>query len=191
MRDVFELEPQTRVLADDSYILCYPHLLAYFAERDTFDASDLVRGTHMAYGWMPTMLELYPESPNPDLHTGAQLLTSAKRNGALTNNEITSLVKLINNSLVGVSKLLHFVAPKQFAIWDSKIYAFVFEQKPYFYRVNQVDRYREYLNVLVNICRDTRFPNFHRCVNNKVGYDVSPFRAIELVMFLNAPVYRG
>lgn len=191
MADVFDLEPHTRVLQDDSYILSYPHILSYFSGKATFDAADLVRGAHMVYGWMPTVLELYPEPPNPDLAAGAALLTKAKSTGELSDQEIDSLAAIINNSLVGASKLLHFVAPDQFAIWDSKIYAFVFEKKPHNYRVNEVASYRSYLNMLARIRGDARFNAFHASVNRKVGYSVSPLRAVELVMFLNAPVFGG
>lgn len=191
MVDVFQLEPHTRVLQDDSYIQAYPHILSYFSAKATFDAADMVRGAHMVYGWMPTVLELYPKLPNPDIAAGAALLTKAKDTRALSDQEIASLAALVNNSLVGASKLLHFVAPDQFAIWDSKIYAFVFEKKPYNYRVNEVPSYRTYLGMLSRIRDDSRFSAFHDSVNRKVGYKVSPLRAIELVMFLNAPVVRG
>jgi hypothetical protein len=191
MAEVFDLEPNTRVLQDDSYILSYPHILSYFSAKSTFDAADLVRGAHMVYGWMPTVLELYPDPPNHDLAAGAALLTKAKSAGALSDQEIGSLSAIINNSLVGASKLLHFVAPDQFAIWDSKIYAFVFEKKPHNYRVNEVASYRSYLDMLGRIRVDARFKEFHDSVNRKIGYSVSPLRAVELVMFLNAPVFGG
>jgi hypothetical protein len=75
-----------------------------------------------------------------------------------------------------------------FAIWDSKIYAFIFQKRPHNYRVNEVGNYRRYQSVLSTIRRDSRFEAFHASVNTKIGYGVSPLRAIELVMFLNAPV---
>ncbi len=109
MVDVFTLEPNTRVFQDGSYVLSYPHILSYFAVKTHFDSADLVRGAHMVYGWMPTILELYPEVPNLDLEAGALLLTQAKSTGALSDDEITSLANLVNNSVAGVSKLLHFV----------------------------------------------------------------------------------
>lgn len=182
MRDVFELEPTTQILTGNSYLLSYPHLLSYFASRDIFDASDLVRGAHMVYGWMPTILNL-AKSPNPDFNIGAEILNRARRDGRLSKDAIKSLVKLINNSLVGTSKLLHFVAPNKFAIWDSKVYTFVYEERPHHHQLNQVDRYCKYLRKLKKLCRDPRFKSFHESVNRKVGYDVSPMRAIELVMF--------
>ena len=186
MKDVFDLEADTLVHQNDSYILSYPHILSYFSAKTTFNAADMVRGAHMVYGWMPTILDLYPEAPNRDLAAGAALLTEAKCTGALADQKLDLLAKLVNNSLVGASKLLHFVAPDQFAIWDSKIYAFVFEQKPNNGRVNKVANYREYLRMLSHIQSDSRFDAFHDSVNGKIGYKVSPLRAIELVMFLNA-----
>jgi hypothetical protein len=191
MTDIFDLEAHTRVLQDDSYILSYPHLLGYFAGKTTFDEADIVRGAHMVYGWMPTVLELHPEPPSRDLAAGAAILTKAKSTGILSDREIALLAALINNSLVGASKLLHFVAADHFAIWDSKIYAFVFQQKPHNYRVNDVVKYRRYLSMLSSVRRDSRFGAFHASVNRKIGYEVSPLRAIELVMFLNAPVFGG
>jgi len=191
MPDIFALEPNTTIMQDDSYILSYPHLLSYFASKQIFAIEDVVRGAHMAYGWMPTVLDIYPEMPNIDLATGADLLNKAKRTGALTDTEVEQLARLVNNSLVGASKLLHFVSPQHFPIWDSKIYAFVFQEKPHNYRVSQVSKYRKYLALLGQLQNDTHFTSFHSSVNRKVGYQVSEFRALELVMFLNAPVFGG
>lgn len=187
-RSVFDLEPHTRIDQNGSYVLSYPHIVSYFEQRDPIEAVDLVRGAHMAYGWMPTVLELYPQSPNIDLDQGAQLLTRARRDGSLTNEEMGALAALINNSLVGASKLLHFVAPEHFAIWDSRIYRFLFERTPHVYRVRSIQLYREYLESLSQLRNDPRFPEFHGSVNGKLGYPVSALRAIELIMFLNAPV---
>lgn len=188
MPDIFDLEPNTTVLQDNSYIRSYPHLLSYFAAKQSFGPEDIVRGAHMAYGWMPTVLELRHEPTSIDLPKAAELLTKAKLAGALTNDEIEQLAHLVNNSLVGASKLLHFVSPQRFAIWDSKIYTFVFQERPHNYRVSQVSKYRDYLIKLDQHQKDPRFAAFHTSVNTKVGYPVSALRALELVMFLNAPL---
>lgn len=185
MQDVFDIESHTKIPQNKSYIVSYPHILSYFTSKDTFDSADLVLGAHIAYGWMPTIVDLNIGPSNIDLKGGAELLTRAKSDGTLTDKEIESLARLVNNSLVGASKLLHFVAPTRFAIWDSKIYAFTFEQKPHHYRVNQVMKYRQYLNTLARLQHDKRFNAFHKSVNQNIGYEVSPLRALELVMFLN------
>jgi len=145
----------------------------------------------MAYGWMPTILELYPDQKSIDLPKAAKLLTEAKTNGRLTAEQLEKLASLVNNSLVGASKLLHFVAPTNFAIWDSKVYSFVHEERPHNYRVNDAQKYLAYLDLLTSLSNDARFPIFYSSVKSKLGYDVTPFRALELVMFLRAPVYGG
>lgn len=189
MRDVFEIEHTTQILADDAYLVSYPYLLEYFSSKQFFDAGDVVRGAHMVYGWMPTILELYPEQGNTGLEAAAQTVFKAKVGAVLNFQEIEGLASLINNSLVGASKLLHFVAPTHYPIWDSKVYSFVHEERPHPYRVNSVVKYQEYVELLKDLTNNPRFQKFHASVQNKLGYKVSPVRALELVMFLNAPVY--
>ena len=189
MQDVFDLEPATNILADDSYILSYPHLLSYFATKKSLGAEDVVRGAHMVYGWMPTILELYSGPTKLDLVEAADLLTEARSAGTLTDAELGKIAGLVNNSLVGASKLLHFIAPNNFAIWDSNVYAFVFNERPHNYRVKQVAKYRKYLGILRELQADQRFSQFHKSMNSKIGYTVSPLRALELVMYLNAPEF--
>jgi len=150
-----------------------------------------VCGAHMIYGWMPTILELYFEPTKLDLGGATDLLTKARSTGTLTDDELKKLSVLVNNSLVGTSKLLHFIAPSSFAIWDSKVYTFVFNERPHHYRVNQVAKYRIYLDILRELQVDYRFMQFHMSMNSKIGYTVSALRAIELVMYLNAPVIKG
>ncbi len=189
MRDVFALEQTTEILRDDSYIAAYPHLVDFFASKASFGPGDVVCGAHMVYGWMPTVLELYPDPNGIDLVAAATLLTTAKSAGKLDRSEIESLAALVNSSLVGASKLLHFIAPAHFAIWDSRVYSFVHEERPHNYRVNTVAKYFDYLERLKALKHSLAFKPFHASVETKLGYHVSPFRALELIMFLNAPVY--
>lgn len=186
MKDVFELEPNTEIPRDNSYIVSYPHILDHFQSITEFSKRDFVCSAHIIYGWMPTILTLNLGNSPINLQRGAELLTQAKRTGQLADNDIEQLARLVNNSLVGVSKLLHFTTPNGFAIWDSKIYSFVFEETPHNYRVNQLVKYREYMSRLDEIKRRQGFQAFHESVKSKVGYEVGSLRAIELVMFLNS-----
>jgi hypothetical protein len=183
MRDVFRLERGT-LIPRDSYLLSYQHILSYFTNIREISASDLVRGAHMAYGWMPTQLDLISRIPGVNFDEGGRLLTAAKAR-MLTVAEIADLKSLVNNSVIGVSKLLHFVAPNRYAIWDSKVYSFVYEQPPNPGLANNIDRYCTYLCVLEYLREDRRFEGFHMSVQRKVGYEISDLRAIELVMFRN------
>jgi hypothetical protein len=191
MRDVFDLERTTEILRDDPYVAAYPHLVDFFATKPAFEPGDVVCGAHMVYGWMPTVLELYPDPNGTDLIASAALLERARKDGKLGEGEVAHLVALVNNSLVGVSKLLHFVAPTSFAIWDSRVYSFVHEERPHNYRVNNVAKYFDYLERLRSLKDSLAFNPFHKSVKTKLGYEVSPLRALELIMFLNAPVYMG
>jgi len=186
MKNVFELEPTTNISRDDSYIVSYPHILAHFQSFNDFSQKDFVCGVHIVYGWMPTILDLNPSKLPVNFQHGAEILNEAKKNGQLSDCHLEVLAQLVNNSLVGASKLLHFVAPNSFAIWDSKIYKFVFNQAAHNYRVNQIGKYREYLSELERIRKHSSFSAFHNSVNAKVGYEVSALRAIELVMFINS-----
>lgn len=189
MRDIFNLEPTTAILRDDPYIASYPHLLDYFGSKARIAVCDVVCGAHMVYGWMPTVLELYPDVERCDLAAAADLLTKAKAGVPLAGKEIEALAALVNNSLVGTSKLLHFVAPTRYAIWDSKVFSFIHEKRSHNYRVNNVAAYQSYLSLLRDLAKRPEFPAFHVSVNRKIGYQVSPMRALEVVMFLNAPTY--
>lgn len=181
MTNVFDIEPAFKVDTANSYLAAYRHMRSFFEDKEVFSESDFVCGAHMVYGWMPTILELHTQQVT--LAEAAALLTLAKRERHLSDADIQRVAGVVNNSLVGASKLLHFVDPERFAIWDSRIYAFVHQTTAHFYRMKSVSAYREYLSLLSTLSADARMPAFHASVNKKLGYSVSAFRALELVMF--------
>ncbi|MGJ7548843.1 hypothetical protein [Pseudomonas alloputida] len=184
MQDVFQLEPTTQIDRAQSYIRAYPHILAALQSRKELDEQDFVCAAHMVYGWMPTILEIHA-SESLDVRQGAALLNKARAEGCLSEVEIGQLAQLVNRSVVGASKLLHFVNPKEFAIWDSRIYRFMHLKEPHQYRVNNVAEYGRYLGRLRELRKDGRFGGLHESVNGKMGYAVSGVRALEVVMFVN------
>jgi hypothetical protein len=186
MDDIFELETKTQIDRNNSYILSYPHIANYFATIEEFQARDVVVCSHVVYGWMPTALDLYVNKQNITLNEAANIANKAKRSELLTETELKNLSKLINNSLVGTSKLLHFTNPDKYPIWDSKIYRYVYSETPHNYRVNMPEKYIKYVQSAEEMTKDSRFPAFIASVIEKVGYKVSGLRAIELVMFLNS-----
>ncbi|WP_461534749.1 hypothetical protein [Spongorhabdus nitratireducens] len=188
MKDIFELESSTEIDAAHSYIVSYSHLIRFASNIQTLTATELVVLSHMVYGWMPTILNLHlPDEPD-GLDKITRILEKARQKGCISYDELSQLKALVNNSVVGASKLLHFTAPEHFPIWDSKIYRFCYENEPHQYRVNSVDHYLTYINQLKELVADQRFPDLHKNVNDKLGYSVTPLRAIELIMFLNADI---
>lgn len=185
MLDVYQLEPHTQIDQAQSYIRSYPHILAYLASCQVLTEQDFICGAHMVYGWMPTILKIHATESLSVLN-GLSLLHKARAQGQLSFSEIQQLAQLVNRSVVGASKLLHFVNPEAFAIWDSRIYRFIYEQAPHQNRVNNAAAYERYLMLLQKLRQDERFPDFHASINQKMGYPVSALRALEVVMFLNA-----
>jgi hypothetical protein len=187
MENIFALEPSLAIPSGDSYIASYPYLCAHFVDKATIDEADVVLGAHMVYGWMPTVLGLDTGAMRGfSLAQAATLLTTAKRRD-LNKDELLSLKGLVNNSIVGASKLLHFIEPTRYPIWDSRLYRFRHGRDGHDYQVNCVNAYLAYRRELMVLMSDTRFPAFHAAVNVKVGYPVTGLRALELMMFLAAP----
>lgn len=185
MRDVFQLEPTTTIDRADSYVLSYRAIVNHFRSISEFSVSDFVLAAHAVYGWMPTILELGVDNLE-ELEAAVIALNHARRQ-RLSDEQIEELARVVNGSLVGAIKLLHFTAPDFYALWDSNVYGFVFEnRKPHHYRLRDVRQYREFERTLQPLLNDSRFPQFHERVNEKVGYPVSRLRALDLVMFLNS-----
>lgn len=110
------------------------------------------------------------------------LLNLVKKGGLLIEPELEILKKAINNSLVGLSKLLHFINPEIYAIWDSRIYRYLTEKKTA-YGIGKVSLYLEYLKGLNKIASNKEYMKFHDKISKALEYEISSNRAIELVMF--------
>ena len=70
---------------------------------------------------MPTILNF----KSTEFERAVEIINKAKKPERITDDEILILKRLINNSLVGVSKLLHFINPNVYAIWDSRVCNFL------------------------------------------------------------------
>jgi len=186
MRDVLTLVEFTDIDQSSSYIASYPHLVSYLQSLTTITSADVVRASHMVYGWMPTILDLYHGKDIATLDEAADMLEQAKSGHHLTKENLEKLSGLVNNSMVGASKLLHFASPTNYAIWDSRIYFYLYGKKPHHYQVNDPVLYIKYLDALSEISKKNEFEVFHEKINAKLGYVVTAFRAIELVMFQNS-----
>lgn len=110
-------------IINDPVLPLYGCLMAQFNLWAPLAWPDAVVGLHIVYAWMPTI-------PNLQLPAGltnaeqAQVVTflNAARLRLLTDAELTFLKEsFANNSMVGLSKLLHFLAPDRYAIWDKRV----------------------------------------------------------------------
>ncbi len=85
---------------------------------NSFDDLKIIAG--MAYSWMPTMLSFYGN--NVDEKKLMKLIASFKQNDLDCRIELaTELSKIINNSIVGTSKVLHIINPDFAPMIDSRV----------------------------------------------------------------------
>ena len=194
----FEAAAKAFVVPDDdsaasrrtrSYLHTYPLLLKRFGELNTPD--DLLFAAMATYAWMGRVLIVDGPVTTETLEAFLRAREAEEPSGA----DLGHLVGVFNNSIVGVSKMLHFAAPQQHAIWDSKV-CHVLHGKSYYHFVNQLDRYRTYERDLRTRVANANFEAVRLCVNEKLngsanrygGYEVaiSPLRAAELLLFTRA-----
>jgi len=174
-----------------SYLHSYPYFINYFAniQNHKIEIDNLVIGIHFVYGWMPTIFEFKNQE---DFVVATEILNKAKVGEPLKSKDYETLKRLLNGSLVGTSKLLHFINPEKYAIWDSRVHNYLrknIESHKFSYDIGDISNYERYLNYLSEVTNSVEFSEIYSLVNekieNKFKYKISSFRAIELLMFIN------
>ena len=164
--------------ASEQYIRTYPALIkstALLAKEMGEDALPPI--AHMAYGWMPTILKKFSDS-QPDIvgpATGCQSFEEAS--GLIQSLDDSP----INNSWVGMSKVLHFMNPEFFPIWDSRV-ARHFGLK-YTYQINNRKHFLEYLTFVSEHRNKDAVKKVKKAFVKEAGYSVSDVRACEFILF--------
>lgn len=93
------------------------------------------------------------------------ILNKVKNHIEINNIEYGKLVDCINNSIVGVSKLIHFINPTDYPIFDSRIKNYFKENhllesiwKPTYQNKNKdVKQYQLYRDICLEMISDDRF----------------------------------
>ncbi|MFT5777999.1 MAG: hypothetical protein ACI837_000947 [Crocinitomicaceae bacterium] len=164
-----------------SYIISYPHFVQFFKEKTPIKLQDLVLGANFVYGWMPTVFVW----KNNNFDRVLELLNKVKEQDVLlTKEEFIEVQSLINKSVVGTSKILHFTNPSIYPIWDSKINVFLGGLKK---KTNVVDHYFDYLKIFQNLKIESESPKIAKGIASQVGYEISFARAFEIILFLSDP----
>ncbi len=168
---------------NDSYLLSYPEFISYFRNTDPIEEHHFIISSHFVYGWMPKILKL----DRNKIKEAVSILNKARKADLLDKDEIEHLKSCVNNSLVGVSKLLHFIRPEAYPIWDSNTFTYATGQKPHHYRMEKTDSYLAYRERLFEITEMSGFSEVQSVVEGKFTpmykYTMTRLRVIELVMF--------
>lgn len=161
----------------EQYLRTYPELLrstAILAKEMGEDALPAI--AHMAYGWMPTILKKFSDSES-DIVGPATGCRSFEEASALIQSLDDSP---INNSWVGMSKVLHFINPEFFPIWDSRV-AKHFDLK--ITQVNKKNHFLEYLTFVEENRKSDAVKRVQEAFVKEAGYSVSDVRACEFILF--------
>lgn len=165
---------------EENYLLSYPYFLNYFQNLESINLENLVIGISFTYSWMPTILKALNLKNTEEV---LFILNEVKKGKLIDEQQLTTLKTTFNNSLVGASKLLHFINPKQYAIWDSRVFRFLNDVEPHKYRLEKPRAYIEYLNLIEELKNEKAFTAFFELMKQKVGYDITEYRALELAFF--------
>lgn len=163
---------------NDSYIRAYPEFIKYFQTNTQIEKHHLIIGSHFIYGWMPTILTLILDNTDQIL----ELLNDVKNGKILNENELEMLKTCINNSMVGLSKLLHFINPENYAIWDSRILNYCTGQSSQ-YGIDKPKNYIAYNERLNKILKEHQFTDLYSGITKHFNYPITAMRAIEIIMF--------
>jgi hypothetical protein len=130
---------------------------------------------------MPTIFDFRSDKFDEAL----DILNEAKIGNKPTAENLALLKRLFNNSLVGTTKLLHFIKPDNFAIWDSRVYRYLTHDEPYDSRIGNCNTYLDYLSFCDYLIKQKEFNTLQKSVEKKVGYSMTAYRVSELVMYSN------
>ena len=163
---------------DDTYLKSYHDFIVFFEDKPIIKENDFVIGAHLVYGWMPTIINFNTEN----IESNVKYLNKVKNGDLLSEFELESLKKAVNNSIVGVSKLLHFINPQNYAIWDSRIHRYVTGKKSS-YGVNNVCNFIKYQSIIRDLSKHASVNQLQSNIEILLGYKVTKIRAIEMTMF--------
>jgi hypothetical protein len=186
--------PAIQNLRAITYLSSYPSLRALGAAPGPIPLDRFNQLAAMAYGWMPRIVRIDP------LHTPqalAALVAAQAATPATFHGIAVAAVAKCLHSLVGASKVLHFVNDRVFPIWDSSIETFRLHGLLPYNQMNVVANYFAYADDVHAIRGDLAFPafltQFTAAMNARLTalgiahYPISEVRAIEAAAFELAP----
>ena len=176
---------------DTSYFESYFEFIEFFKRVDLIDKHSLIISSYFTYGWMPTILKKFNTTQNIDEVISS--LNKVKNQIELNNYDYLELVECINNSIVGVSKLLHFINPIDYPIFDSRI-KFFFKYnniiksiwKPtYQDKEKDIEQYKVYRALCLEIISDSRFEEIYNKSIQQLGFkeNITKMRVLENLFF--------
>jgi len=141
----------------DKYLYTYERYTKYYRNKDQLTQDDVITGIAFVYSWMPRILSIDTEKIPEFIRLVDVYKTSAEKSNV--EKVLNSAKECCGGSLVGASKLLHFIFPDSFPIYDSHVYRYCFpENKAYHHHVSKLKNYIQYRDAVLSIA-DTNYKN--------------------------------
>lgn len=128
-----------------SYRYILSHLATCQFDETEDDCERFWQGLILVYSWMGRGLIHDFGRPYERYLEACDTFKAVKDGNDIPPSELKPLMSICQGSVVGLSKLMHFVAPARFAIWDQWVAQAVFG-KVYWHQVNDLMTYSAYMD---------------------------------------------
>ncbi len=159
----------------------------YIKELEFNSEDEYIKATSLVYSWMPTVLRIHDEENDIDrFHEILKKVKTEKwEDESLSRDDFELVKSVINNSIIGGSKLLHFINPEKYPIWDKWVSLYLFGTN----RGNSIPSYIKYRNWILKIVNEDKKDKVYDLILNQMeigkhhDYPMTKVRAFEQVCF--------
>lgn len=191
---IIENNPVELDLRQITYLRTYPAILSLAANSAVDVTNNFLQVSTLAYGWMPRILRI--RSTQIDAAIKSYVIAKKTNISTVTNDVIKPIADCLC-SVVGASKVLHFINPVVFPIWDFKVETvwkgLSADSAPSQQFMSNIDNYLDYFHEVHELRSLSGFEEFYKefidaynARNIKLNitkYSVSHVRAIEAAAF--------
>jgi hypothetical protein len=173
-----------------TYLLSYPSIRAFGTHPGPITPDRFNQLAVMAYGWMPRIARI--DSHYVPVALAALGAAQAATPATLKTVAVADVATCLR-SVVGASKVLHFINDTVFPIWDSSVETFRLKGPLAYNQMHTANNYFAYAMEVHSIRQDPAFPaflsQFNVAMNARLTalgiphYPISEVRAIEAAAF--------
>lgn len=155
--EIVRTEPVLLTPQAATYLRTYPVILKAAEQSPREPLALLCQLATMAYGWMPRVARIDREHLKP---ATAALKKAMRVSAPHEDIAIIRNVAACLHSVVGASKLLHFLMPDDFPIWDSKVARVWSNQNLKTGAMTDPKNYVKYAREVHKLSKRSEFPSF-------------------------------
>lgn len=173
---------------------------------------DVLALAHMVYGWMPTILNIDKKNAEQGVPSSKNWLNYfniaiekfnsnfeeiRKVNKKIDKQKLEDVIEntkiITNNSVIGASKLLHFINPEIFPIYDSRVFHAIRKlsgskkEKEDWNTVDNISKYISYIAMIMGWCNKKEILNKIKNELNEKKYiddETTDIRTLEVALFV-------